>query len=809
MDESEETSLGLLCLSAGDRDPAALRAAEAVRAGTPVREAIAGLLLGHAPFPPPPGPHRCPQLRCSLREGSPSGPPRHCAVFLEPMVAARWDLAVVQGPAGAEREALAARFLRDEPAGIIQLGDEHLGTAGPQRAADVEAGYQLIESLLADGLRVLLVTRHRLPGLRARFGRWALHVLRTGTLPPLGTGDGLEGLPPTTTGSVPLRPGGGVLTRDPWMEAELPRGSGGAGPPEREADRVANIVVADGAGRPVPGGVPAGLPYLVRVAVGRPLAGSILAPGAPPFPDDLLPVAEDGWWLQAVLSRDGTPVAEGALFVPRTGDGFSCLCAPDGPHSCTRAERTPWRDLVALAPRSGGTERLQLALYLGAAAVQAFEIDVPVGGDVPPSARVVFTLSRDLAELTRFGGRAVSIRLGDLPADRHYLVVNGATGARVGSSIADSQAGTAARSLRAVLFDRQLREGRGGWISTYDAQFGKPGAAYRADLLAMARAGATAYLGLFPRIEDRDTLLAALNSGDGPGVIQVALAEGSRAVLPWQLVYDLPILDGAAVCSSVDDFGPGGAATRVPDRCPHADRHDQPLGVLCPYGFWGLGHVLEVPPSSGALTLAESTGTDHPPTVVVGLNETLRGADWDAQRAALDRLGSPSLVTTTVPDLRLAAQPGADLLYLFCHGRRASAAGSAVSGLALDFGAGGTLTPEDVSYWASLSPRIRWVHRRPLVVLNGCHTGERLPETLTDFASAFVQSTGAAGVLATEVTMERGLAAFAMSSFVAAWGAGLGVGAAVRRMRWELLSRGNVMGLAYSPYCDADLRLPR
>src|SRR5205085_2444029 len=112
-----------------------------------------------------------------------------------------------------------------------------------------------------------------------------------------------------------------------------------------------------------------------------------------------------------------------------------------------------WLDLAAIAPRSGGTQRLQLALYFGAAAVQAFELDVPVGGDVPPSARTVFTLSKDLAELNRFGGRTVSLRLGDLPANRHYLVVNDAAGTRVGSSLSDAQAGTAARSLRAVLFD--------------------------------------------------------------------------------------------------------------------------------------------------------------------------------------------------------------------------------------------------------------------------------------------------------------------------------------------------------------------
>jgi hypothetical protein len=152
---------------------------------------------------------------------------------------------------------------------------------------------------------------------------------------------------------------------------------------------------------------------------------------------------------------------------------------------------------------------------------------------------------------------------------------------------------------------------------------------------------------------------------------------------------------------------------------------------------------------------------------------------------------------------------GADLLYFLCHGRRVGRGGSAEPGMALDLGRGGRLTAQDVTYWSSLSPRVEWTDRRPFVVLNGCHTGERLPETLTDFVSAFVESTGAAGVLATEVAMERRLALLVMSEFATAWGSGIGVGAAVRRMRWNLLRRGNVMGLAYSPYCDAHLRLPQ
>lgn len=753
-----------------------------------------------------------------------------------------WELAVVSGPPGAELTDTIARCLAGVPRPVVTatVVDHPLlayGTfpagPGPTVVAELvwesEEGYRAVERLLAAGTCVLVVTRDRWFQLWPRFrdyrtveipvgwpddvvdseiiDDWATETPRS-TAPNEPADRGYGAAPPARwpvqdEPPPPHRPGTiGALPAD---EAPVPRGSGSWGSPA--AKRVVNVAVADGGGRPATGGVPPGLPYLVRVGIGRARPDSILPAGLPEFPTRLLPDTPGGWWLEAVLCRDGVPVANGALFLPRTGEGFACPCTPDGPHVCTQGDRSPWLQLAAVAPRTG-IERLQLHLYLGAAAVQAFDLDVPVGGNAPPVARTVFTLSKDLAELSRFGDRTISIREGDLPSGRHYLVVNGTGSTRVGSSISDGQAGTAARSLRAVLFDRQLRKAEGGWTSLYDKNFGKPQDAYLADLRAMARAGATAHLALFPRPGDRAELAAALTASEGPGVIQVALAEGSRAVVPWQLVYDLPILEGAAVCPGALEFGPGSPAVVVPARCPHVAGHRQPLGVLCPFGFWGLAHVLEVPPSSGTMTLAEATGTDRPPAVVAGLHESLRGADWDGQRAALDRLGAGSVVTTTVTALQEAVEHGADLLYLYCHGRRATGAGTAPGSVVLDFGAGGTLTPEHVSWWPDLAPRIRWQRRRPLVVLNGCHTGERLPETLIDFASAFVQSPGAAGVLATEVTMEQGLAAHAMSAFVTAWGSGLGVGEALRRMRWQLLARGNVMGLAYSPYCDADLRLP-
>ena len=98
--------------------------------------------------------------------------------------------------------------------------------------------------------------------------------------------------------------------------------------------------------------------------------------------------------------------------------------------------------------------------------------------------------------------------------------------------------------------------------------------------------------------------------------------------------------------------------------------------------------------------------------------------------------------------------------------------------------------------------------RHPVVVLNGCHTAEMLPGTLAGFVVGLVAAR-AAGVIGTEVSLDQRFAGTAMELLLAAVHAGASVGQAMRHMRWELLGRGNVMGLAYSPYCAATLALRR
>jgi hypothetical protein len=65
----------------------------------------------------------------------------------------------------------------------------------------------------------------------------------------------------------------------------------------------------------------------------------------------------------------------------------------------------------------------------------------------------------------------------------------------------------------------------------------------------------------------------------------------------------------------------------------------------------------------------------------------------------------------------------------------------------------------------------------------------------------------AAGVIGTEIALEQRLASEVAERFFAHFRANEGVGDAMQATRIELLRKGNLLGLAYTPYCSAALRL--
>jgi CHAT domain len=232
--------------------------------------------------------------------------------------------------------------------------------------------------------------------------------------------------------------------------------------------------------------------------------------------------------------------------------------------------------------------------------------------------------------------------------------------------------------------------------------------------------------------------------------------------------------------------------------------------VLCPFGFWGFAHVLEVP--------EPPPNRDLDAVICYRFDETsaLAGAGGSLDKAALDahvrRLReipgfADQTVITTARELRDAlAASTMDIVYLLCHAERVASSAVVAPTMRLEF-TDRCVTSDDIASWSRDEWDVRhWSDRRPLVILNACQTSEIVQSSMATFVSNFVGA-GASGVIGSETLLEQGAAARAMEVFLREFCAGAPVGAAVRTMRWELLATGSLLGLAYTSYCSADLRL--
>ena len=248
----------------------------------------------------------------------------------------------------------------------------------------------------------------------------------------------------------------------------------------------------------------------------------------------------------------------------------------------------------------------------------------------------------------------------------------------------------------------------------------------------------------------RERLGAAVRRG---GVITVV---GATSV-PWALVYDLPFAPGPyRVCASVARFGPFGAGGAVPVDCPEPDHSGN---VLCPFGFWGLASVLEQP--AGTRTWPPQPG---PVEVAVAVDPDLDRTLTQRHVAELLSYLSPESVSSAYVSpsaLSLAMEDSlADVVHLVYD----------------------DLETGHVEGW----------QHRPLVV--------------TTFPAAHLVDVFG-NVIYPQVAVDQGMAGWVSGMLLARLAEGMCAGEALRQTRWEMLGRGNVMGLAYTLHAGAELRL--
>jgi len=84
------------------------------------------------------------------------------------------------------------------------------------------------------------------------------------------------------------------------------------------------------------------------------------------------------------------------------------------------------------------------------------------------------------------------------------------------------------------------------------------------------------------------------------------------------------------------------------------------------------------------------------------------------------------------------------------------------------------------------------------------------PDSLVSLLKSFVGRAGAAGVIGTEVRVNQPLAVQVAEIFFDEFvNKGTAVSQALHKIQLHFLSKGNLFGLMYTPYCSADLKLGR
>jgi hypothetical protein len=350
---------------------------------------------------------------------------------------------------------------------------------------------------------------------------------------------------------------------------------------------------------------------------------------------------------------------------------------------------------------------------------------------------------------------------------------------------------------------------------------------YQRSMKALATVGRQLYLKLF-RLRDKDSSGATVAQWIADGnlkrdsKIQVVDRVGDF-VFPWALVYDRSPWDS----SEID-----------------------------PEGFWGIRYQIELITEElvKRYRAVKPVIEAEPVSISIGLNDRIPGKD--EQRAFFKELESvapqkikPELFTSTTRWRRALKAPTQHLIYFFCHGftermaadiqvnddligefkawfnslpkeRQAELKGSIThqhalfdvsdSWLELTRGTAKLTMMEDTL----LSANARFSNA-PLVFLNMCESAQVLPSLSDGFIPFFIDY-GARGVLGTECPMTSTFADPFARRFFRRFFQGQAIGKILMDLRREFLNLGtdqegkplgNPLGLAYTLYCDADIRL--
>ncbi len=562
------------------------------------------------------------------------------------------------------------------------------------------------------------------------------------------------------------------------------------------------------------------------------------------FPrNELLPKPEPrvgGFWLDVVITSHDFDIEKEQehhkLFLPEEGDSWICDCKQDEAHHCSRNNRKRYLFVPIRTLSQAGEATLRIGFYFQNNLLQCRLFTARVGREVPegkPGYESVtdYTLTRSLRDMDVFQHRTVNIFTNENADGSHRVILVGVDGdpqkdvvyhnilgqSEISALLKNSREALHNTHREAIWNDTKTKIT--GWKPLFNTINGvthaKDRAAFIADLKVLAPLGRQMWTALFNGLGDS---LRALNDklAHGEASIQIGRADDAqnRLFYLWNLIYDIDLditKPGQWVpCKVLDNWKPGTHfdQSQTAD-CPYSETHKR--NTICPYGFWGFKHIIEQPFSRKDRSMQSkiSPSTDGKLEMVAGYYKKM--AAWPNHLVELKKRLKLDILDEASKDdlLNDLARIDSELVYFFCHGLRGDIPGTSLWMPYLTIGDDEEIQLEELNSWLGKLPAGHWEKTSPLVFINGCHTAEVSPQALADFVKFFIGA-NASGVIGTEVTVADTLAAEVGELFFSYFFdkvKGGDVGHAIRSMRFDFLSKGSVMGLAYTPYCSADLYL--
>jgi hypothetical protein len=566
-------------------------------------------------------------------------------------------------------------------------------------------------------------------------------------------------------------------------------------------DRVVNVSVRDGDRRLRNNeSLMPGAPYRLAIQIGR-RADWTLIKGPVAFPDQALRrfYREEGIELRVAIFAGKFEVKESEkkLLLPPP---------PAESHEIVFEVHTP---------RTKGRHGLRICIYYKQNLLQSILLHASVADEAVQVKKVIdgiraeveYTLSGSLRDIERFQPRSVNLLLNRSEQGTHTLVVKG-TSIREQFDFTEGEMRSAASAAREALVEICAEPSSRPPRYRFDNQNQGTLAQLEDDLRRLAEVGYTLFTNIVTAkdLSFQRRLLAEL--GVSGATIQVSTVKSATHVFPWALVYDHPIVrGGATLCPDFKtDLEAGTTAGFLSgQRCLSTGcAHKGDTSIFCPSGFWGFKHLIEQP-----ISLGDKKGGAKDQDLVLDINVNRPDRRVPLMMAIsrdLQQVEAHHVDLQTCPEFDLSLKDNKleiglglkglaqGLVYFYCHGGRDK------SETWLGVGRSEKIYASELNAWG-----IDWSHRSPLVFINGCHTVDITPDDLLNFCRT-LGYVRAAGIIGTEISVHETLARDFATGFLRRVSSGnIAAGAAMREQRLALLERCNPLGLAYTPYCSADL----